>query len=227
MLTFTNISKAYGSQQTLKDVNLTIYPQEFVLLIGPSGAGKSTLMHLLLGAQKPTTGSIQIDGTHIENLDTATMQEYRRMIGMVFQDYKLLPQKTVFENVSFAMEVCGEEDLDIEKRVNAVLEKVNLLHKSKNYPDELSGGEKQRTALARALVHKPKLLVADEPTGNLDPDSAMQMVELLKRINEEGVTVILATHNQEIVDSLKTRVIKIEDGKIVSDKISAGKVASS
>lgn len=227
MLTFTNISKAYGSQQTLKDVNLTIYPQEFVLLIGPSGAGKSTLMHLLLGAQKPTTGSIQIDGTHIENLDTATMQEYRRMIGMVFQDYKLLPQKTVFENVSFAMEVCGEEDLDIEKRVNAVLEKVNLLHKSTNYPDELSGGEKQRTALARALVHKPKLLVADEPTGNLDPDSAMQMVELLKRINEEGVTVILATHNQEIVDSLKTRVIKIEDGMIVSDKISAGKVASS
>ncbi len=221
MLAFKNISKDYGMQKTLKDINLTIYPQEFVLLIGPSGAGKSTLMHLLLGAQKPTTGSIQIDGTQIENLDTETMQEYRRMIGMVFQDYKLLAQKTVFENVAFAMQVCGEEDDDIVRRVNEVLEKVNLLHKSKNYPDELSGGEKQRTALARALVHKPKLLIADEPTGNLDPDSAMQMIELLKTINAEGVTVILATHNQEIVEYLKTRVIKIEDGMIVSDQKAA------
>lgn len=218
MLTFKNVSKQFGGQQTLKDVNLTIYPQEFVLLIGPSGAGKSTLMHMLLGAQKPTTGSIQIDGTHIENLSTATTQEYRRMIGMVFQDYKLLPQKTVFENVAFAMEVCGEADEDIQTRVVEVLKKVNLFHKSKNYPDELSGGEKQRTALARALVHKPKMLVADEPTGNLDPDSAMQMINLLKDINAEGVTVIMATHNQEIVEYLKTRVIKIEEGRIVSDK---------
>lgn len=223
MLTFTNVSKQFGNQQTLQDINLTIYPQEFVLLIGPSGAGKSTLMHMLLGAQKPTTGSIQIDGTHIENLDTSTMQEYRRMIGMVFQDYKLLPQKTVFENVAFAMEVCGETDLEIQTRVEEVLKKVNLLHKSKNYPDELSGGEKQRTALARALVHKPKLLVADEPTGNLDPNSAMQMIKLLQEINTEGVTVIMATHNQEIVDSLETRVIKIEDGKIVSDKTKSKK----
>lgn len=218
MLVFQDINKEFGTQKTLKDINLTIYPQEFVLLIGPSGAGKSTLMHLLLGAQKPSSGSIQIDGTRIENLDIATMQEYRRMIGMVFQDYKLLSQKTVFENVAFAMEVCGEEEIDITRRVNEVLEKVNLIHKSQNYPDELSGGEKQRTALARALVHKPKLLIADEPTGNLDPDSSMQVIELLKTINKEGVTVILATHNQEIIDFLKPRVIELKDGKIVSDK---------
>lgn len=218
MLVFQSISKNYGSQSTLKDVNLTIYPQEFVLLTGSSGAGKSTLMHLLIGATKPSGGSIIIDGIHVEKLNTENMQEYRRMIGMVFQDYKLLPQKTVFENVAFAMEVCGEPDEKIEIRVNEVLQKVGLLNKSHRFPDELSGGEKQRTAIARALVHQPKLLIADEPTGNLDAESAMQVIQLLQKINQEGVTIILATHNNDVVEYLQTRLIKIENGEIVLDQ---------
>lgn len=217
MLVFEKLSKNYGIQKTLDEINLTIYPQEFVLLVGPSGAGKSTLMHLLIGAERPSAGSIQIDGIRVEKLTTETMQEYRRMIGMVFQDYKLLPQKTVFENVAFAMEVCGESEDKIEKRVNEVLSKVGLMSRSEHYPDELSGGEKQRVALARALVHQPKLLIADEPTGNLDPDATMQVIRLLQKINEEGVTIILTTHNKEIVSYLKTRVITLENGKIVSD----------
>lgn len=218
MLTFKNVSKIFGSKKTLQDINLTIYPEEFVLLVGPSGAGKSTLMHLLIGADKPTEGEIIIDGVHIEKLNNETMQDYRRMIGMVFQDYKLLPQKTVFENVAFALEVCEETDENITQRVKEVLQKVNLTDKRDNFPDELSGGEKQRTALARALVHQPKLLIADEPTGNLDQEASMQVIKLLQKINEEGVTIILTTHNKEIVQSLQTRVITLDEGKMVSDK---------
>lgn len=217
MLVFQSIGKNYGPHTILQNINLTIHPQEFVLLTGPSGAGKSTLMHLLIGATKPSVGSIQIDGIHVEKLNTENMQEYRRMIGMVFQDYKLLPQKTVFENVAFAMEVCGELDREIEVRVNNVLDKVGLLNKAHHFPNELSGGEKQRTAIARALVHQPKLLIADEPTGNLDTESTMQVIQLLQKINQEGVTVILATHNLDVVKYLQTRVIQIKNGQIVQD----------
>ncbi len=202
----------------LNDISTSIAPGEFVSIIGPSGAGKSTLVFALIGAEKIQSGSITVDGYRISEMTDKELQFFRRKIGVVFQDYRLLPQKTVFENVAFALEVCGVKKNQIKGRVSEVLRIVGLLDQAQHFPYQLSGGEKQRTALARALVHEPSLIVADEPTGNLDPKSALDLIKLLTFINKKGITVILTTHNKEIVNSLKKRVIKLDGGKVVEDK---------
>ena len=215
MLTFTDISKDFGVQKTLKDINLTIYPQEFVLLIGPSGAGKSTLMHLLLGAQKPTTGSIQIDGTHIENLDTETMQEYRRMIGMVFQDFQLLTDRPVRDNLLFVLGATGWKDKRLmNTRTNEVLERVGLKYKDDKLPHQLSGGEQQRVVVARALLNDPEIILADEPTGNLDPETSEDLMQLLLSISQNGRAVIMATHDYAMIRKFPARTFKCEKGSL-------------
>lgn len=222
MINFENVSKKYGKNTVLDKVSLEIHPGEFVSIIGASGAGKSTLIYSLIGAEKINSGKISVDGFIINELKEREMQFYRRRIGVVFQDYKLLAQKTVYENVAFALEVCGYEKEEIKKRVPEVLEIVGLSKRGKHFPNQLSGGEKQRTAIARALVHNPSLIVADEPTGNLDPITAHEIIELLRKINKSGTTVILTTHNKEIVDNIKQRVISLKEGKVVSDKKESG-----
>jgi cell division transport system ATP-binding protein len=218
MIIFEEVTKKYGNTTVLDKVDLKIEPGEFVSVIGPSGAGKSTLVYSLIGAEKIQHGNIIVDGYTVNTMKDKAMQYYRRRIGVVFQDYKLLQQKSVYENVAFAMEVCGFERADIKKRVPEVLEIVGLGKKGKNFPHQLSGGERQRTALARALVHNPSLIVADEPTGNLDPKTAKEIVNLLIKINDEGTTVILTTHNKELVDHINRRVVTLEDGKVASDR---------
>lgn len=217
MISFENVSKKYGRTTVLDKLNLQILSGEFVSIIGPSGAGKSTLVYMLMGAEKIDHGNILVDGYTINAMDEREMQFFRRRIGVVFQDYKLLPQKTVYENVAFAMEVCGYEDFEIRKRVPEILEYVGLSEFAKRFPHQLSGGERQRTAIARALVHHPRLIVADEPTGNLDPKTAKEIVGLLLKINRDGITVILTTHNVGLVDLIKKRVIKLVNGKVISD----------
>lgn len=202
----------------LDQVNLEIKPGEFVSIIGPSGAGKSTLIFLLIGAEKLSGGSISVDGYAVNKMKPKAIQYYRRRIGVVFQDYKLLKHKNVYENVAFALEVCGYDRKSIAKRVEEVLEKVGLKGKNKLFPRQLSGGEKQRVAIARALVHNPGLLVADEPTGNLDPVTGKEIIKILMDINEQGTTVVLTTHNRDLVDFLKKRVILLHEGKIISDE---------
>ncbi len=201
----------------LDKLNLQISTGEFVSVIGPSGAGKSTLVYILMGAEKIEHGKIIVDGYTINTMDDRELQFFRRRIGVVFQDYKLLPQKTVYENVAFAMEVCGYEDDEIKKRVPEILDYVGLTEFAKRFPSQLSGGERQRTAIARALVHHPRLIVADEPTGNLDPKTGKEIIELLLKINKDGITVILTTHNVALVDLIKKRVVKIAGGKVTSD----------
>jgi len=187
--------------------------------VGASGAGKSTLLHILHGAIKPTIGSVEVDNMVINALDNETLQLYRRKIGMVFQDYKLLPKKTIYENIAFAMEVCNAEEGEIHRRVSQVMEIVGISDLSKNFPHELSGGEQQRAAVARALVHNPNMILADEPTGNLDPDNTNDIVDLLKKINENGVTVLLASHDSAVINALQKRVVKLKDGRVMSDHI--------
>ena len=218
MIKFQNVSKKIGKVSILSDINLEIDPQEFLCLIGPSGAGKSTLLHILIGAEKPTEGQVIVDEYIVNRMKEDDLSEFRRKVGMVFQDYKLLPHMTVYENVAFVLEVCGISDEYIKRRVPEVLKLVNLTSHANKFPRELSGGEAQRTALARALAHMPKLIIADEPTGNLDQDSANELIEMLLKINENGTTVILATHNKTILDKIGKRTITLKDGKIVSDK---------
>lgn len=218
MIDIRNISKKYDSIVALDNVSFTIEKGEFVSLVGPSGAGKSTLIRLLLCEEKPTEGKIFIAGRDITELKPRELPFYRRKIGVIFQDYKLLPHKTVYENVAFALEVCEVEDKDIKDRVPKILELVGLTARKNNYPDELSGGEKQRVAIARALVHNPKILIADEPTGNLDPTNTWEIIEILNRVNLSGTLVLLATHNKEVVDKLMKRVISMKRGRIVSDQ---------
>ncbi len=222
MILFQNVTKRYDGRAVLKDIDLQISGGEFVTLIGPSGAGKSTLIHTLIGALKPSRGMISVDGHDITQLDRNKLQEFRRKIGIVFQDFKLLPKKTVFENVSFAMEVCGIPEAEARKRVKEVLEIVGLTRQAHQFPHQLSGGEKQRTAIARALVHDPKLFIADEPTGNLDPESAEEVLRILQKININGATVLLATHNQYLVDNVRKRVVLMKDGRIADDRQEAG-----
>lgn len=222
MIEFSHVSKKYGRSKVLDKINLKIQKGEFVTFIGPSGAGKSTLVYSLIGAEPIASGSIKIDGYEVNRLQGRPLQYFRRRIGVVFQDYKLLAQKNVYENVAFALEVCGFDRSDIKKRVKEVLEIVGLSKKQKQFPHQLSGGEKQRTAIARALVHYPSMIVADEPTGNLDPDTAQDIIDLLIKINDSGTTILLTTHNAHLVDSIKKRVVKLDDGKVVSDKKSAG-----
>ena len=202
----------------LDNVSFTVRPQEFVTLVGPSGAGKSTLIKLLLCEEKPTFGRITIDGKDIHLLKDKYIPYYRRQIGVVFQDFKLLPNKTVAENVAFALEVSGLPDEEIDKEVMKILDLVGLKERGDSFPREMSGGEAQRIAIARALVFQPKFLIADEPTGNLDPKNALEIAKLLLKINSMGTTVLLATHNRDIVDLINKRVISIEDGKVVRDK---------
>jgi len=225
MIQFSKVDKIYqNGTVALKDINLKIGAKEFVSIVGPSGAGKSTLIRLLIAEEKPTNGHIVVDGTNITRLSAGKIPYFRRRLGVVFQDFKLLPRVTVYENVAFAMEVSGESGKTIKKVVPRILALVGLTEKQNVYPEELSGGEVQRVAIARALAHQPTILIADEPTGNLDPRTAWGVIQILLKINELGTTIIMATHNKEIVNKLQNRVIAIEKGAVSYDKASAGYV---
>ena len=214
MIKFENVVKRYNHQKALDGVNLQIHHGEFISLVGLSGAGKTTLLRLIIGEEAIDGGRILIDDIDIAHVKKSDLPYLRRKIGMVFQDIKLLPKRTAFENVAFAMEVCGHRLEKIQEEVPKILELVGLLHKKDSFPHEMSGGEKQRVAIARALSHRPVLLLADEPTGNLDEVNANEVLDLLLKINELGTTVILATHASDLVNKIKKRVITIEDGKI-------------
>ncbi|MBN2307249.1 ATP-binding cassette domain-containing protein [Candidatus Peregrinibacteria bacterium] len=215
MISFHNVTKKYDSHLVLDRVSFSIENNEFVVLTGTSGAGKSTVIALLIGAEKPTSGSVEVDEMHVSEMDLETLQLYRRKIGVVYQDYKLLEKKTVFENVAFALEVCNESDELVHERVPQVLGKVGLLSFQDKFPDQLSGGEKQRLAIARALVHKPRLIIADEPTGNLDEANVRGIIELLNQLHEEGNTVLLTTHDPFVRELVGGRSLKLENGKII------------
>ncbi|MDP3995580.1 MAG: cell division ATP-binding protein FtsE [bacterium] len=219
MIEFKNVSKIYTGQQTaLKNVSFNIEPGEFVSIVGQSGTGKTTLVKLILAEMRPSKGRIVIGGWDITNIKQREIPTLRRQIGVVFQDFKLLPRKTLFENVAFALEVSGETWEKINEIVPQVLRIVGLESKMGRFPNQISGGEQQRVVVARSLAHRPKILVADEPTGNLDSINSRDIIELLKKINDFGTTVILVTHNREIVNDLSKRVITMEDGVIISDK---------
>lgn len=218
MIIFEKVSKVYPSKVALEGVNLTINSKEFVTIVGQSGAGKSTLLKLLIAEELPSEGRVLMDEIDIATLKASELPFLRRKIGAIFQDFKLLSNKTVFENVSFALEVAGKAQEDINETVPQVLELVGLNNRLDVFPHQLSGGEKQRVAIARALVLRPDIIVADEPTGNLDPLNTWDVIRLLVKINELGTTVILATHNREIVNTLSKRVISIDKGKIVRDE---------
>ena len=219
MILLDRVSKAYNKRgDALERISLHVEPKEFVIIVGASGAGKSTLLKLLTREEKPTSGKIVVGGIDYERLRDRDIPYLRRKIGVVFQDFKLLPAKTVFENVAFALEIVGMSNREIHHTVPKVLELVGLKGKEDNYPSELSGGERQRVAIARAVVRQPKILIADEPTGNLDPKHAWDVIRVLEKINHYGTTVLLTTHNQEIVNKLRRRVVTIHDGKIVADQ---------
>lgn len=219
MIKFENISKIYNSHSAaLKNVSFEVKPQEFVSVVGRSGAGKSTLLKLLIAEEKPTEGRVYFKGEDILGMKPKELPFLRRQIGAVFQDFKLLPQKTAYENIAFAMEVVGKSEEEIKTDVPKILDLVGLKDKLDNFPRELSGGEKQRVALARALVHRPSVIVADEPTGNLDPINTWDIIRLLIKINELGTTVILATHDKEIINALERRVVSLEKGAVIRDE---------
>ncbi|TAK56997.1 cell division ATP-binding protein FtsE [Patescibacteria group bacterium] len=218
MIYYDKVSKVYAdNSHALVDISLTIEPKEFVSIVGHSGAGKTTLLKMLLAEEKPTKGSVFFESTNIHKLKKAKMNNMRRRIGTIFQDYRLLPNKTAYENIAFAMEAAGRTDAEIRADVPHVLELVDLGNKLWNFPHELSGGEKQRVAIARAIVNQPDLIIADEPTGNLDPVNTQEVVRILKKINDLGTTVILTTHNKGVIDSIGGRVITMENGKIIRD----------
>lgn len=220
MILLDRVSKKYGKKGVALDkVSFFIEPKEFVVLVGSSGAGKSTILKLLTREEKETSGKIVVGGVDYADLREKDIPMLRRKIGTVFQDFKLLPKRTVFENVAFAMEIVGMTKREIESTVPKVIELVGLAGKEKHYPDQLSGGEQQRVAIARAVVRQPKILIADEPTGNLDPKHSWDIVELLEKINKHGTTVIMTTHNQEILNKLRRRVIKLDHGRVVRDGI--------
>jgi cell division transport system ATP-binding protein len=219
MITLLHVSKKYSKRnQILRDVNIYIKAGEFVSIVGQSGAGKTTLVRLLIGEERADEGQVVIGDWDITKINRHEVPYLRRQIGVIFQDFKLLPKKTLYENVSFALEVCGASRKKINKIVPSVLKIVGLEDKHHRYPHEVSGGEQQRAAIARSLVHQPRILLADEPTGNLDAINADEIIDLLRRINKFGTTVILVTHNKEIVNRLKKRVITMDRGQIVSDQ---------
>ncbi len=219
MIRFENISKIYNSHSVaLKGVSFEVGPKEFVSLVGRSGAGKSTLLKLLIAEEKPTGGKIFFNKQNVLEMRAKELPFLRRQIGAVFQDFKLLPNKTAYENVAFAMEVAGKGEQEIKSDVCKVLDLVGLKDKMNNFPRELSGGEKQRVAIARAMVHRPSVIVADEPTGNLDPINTWDVIRLLLKINELGTTVILATHDKEIINALERRVVSLENGAVFRDE---------
>jgi cell division transport system ATP-binding protein len=219
MILLDRVTKTYSKRgPALERISLHVEPKEFVIIVGQSGAGKSTLFKLLTREEKPTSGKIIVGGMDYESLKDKDIPLLRRKIGVVFQDFKLLANKTVHENVAFALEIAGIPNQEIRHTVPKVLELVGLKGKENSYPMELSGGERQRVAIARAVVRQPKILIADEPTGNLDPKHAWDVIKVLEKINRYGTTVLLTTHNMEIVNALKRRVVTIRDGHIVSDR---------
>jgi cell division transport system ATP-binding protein len=219
VIKFQNITKTYNpTSVSLDNVSFKVEKKEFVSLVGKSGAGKTTILRLLMAEEKPTKGRVFLDDQDVHKIKRNRLHFLRRRIGAIFQDYKLLPSKTAYENVAYALEVMGATDEEVEKETLQVLKIVGLADKVQNFPQELSGGERQRVAIARALIHRPDVLLADEPTGNLDPYHTRDIINLLLKINELGTTVILATHNKEIINSLGRRVITLEKGKLVRDE---------
>lgn len=219
MISFQNVTKIYNKHSTaLDNVSFKINPKEFVSIVGCSGAGKSTIVKLFIGEEKPTSGRIIFDSCEVNKLKFSQLPKYRRRIGTIFQDFRLLIGKTVFENIAFALEVEGRPQKEINEFVPQILNLVGLQEKIQSFPYELSGGEKQRVAIARAMINQPEVIVADEPTGNLDPFNTWEIIKLLMRINEMDSTVILATHNKEIINTLGQRVITIEKGKVIRDE---------
>lgn len=218
MITIENVSKVYpNGSQALKNISLNIEKGEFVFIIGSSGSGKSTLIKMLMKELDPTEGNIIINGVNITTMNRNQIPYLRRNLGIVFQDFRLLPKKTVYENVAFAMRVTEASSRHIARNVPTVLSLVGLQNKMKAYPNELSGGEQQRTALARAIVNNPPILIADEPTGNLDPETAWDIMYLLEEINKRGTTVVVATHASDIVDEMRKRVVMLDHGNIIRD----------
>ncbi|MEE0772898.1 MAG: cell division ATP-binding protein FtsE [Anaerovoracaceae bacterium] len=221
MIVFNNVTKYYKSNVGLEKVSVKINKGDFVFLVGPSGAGKSTFIRLILKEIDADSGSIKVRGNEVTKLSNRQVPKLRRNIGIVFQDFRLLPKKTVYENVAFAMEIIHQPKKIIEKHVPQVLSMVGLSGKENKYPEELSAGEQQRVAIARAIVNKPRILIADEPTGNLDPDTAWEIMQLLDQINMRGTTIVMVTHAKDIVDKMGKRVIAIENGRIVRDEFGA------
>jgi cell division transport system ATP-binding protein len=220
IIKFENVSKVYkGNFPALEEINITIESGEFLSIVGHSGSGKSTLLKLIYAEEQATTGHVYFNNRTIDSIKSKILPFYRRNIGTVFQDFKLLPQKTAAENIAYALEVSDETDEDIKDLVPEILEIVGMSDKAHKYPRQLSGGEQQKICLARALVRKPLVIIADEPTGNLDPVATWEIIQLLLKINSMGTTIILATHNKDIVDKLNRRVIGLENGKVVRDTI--------
>jgi cell division transport system ATP-binding protein len=218
LISFQHVWMTYpNGSNALRDVSLTVPSGDFVFLVGPSGAGKSTVVRLLIREERTSRGRLTVNGHELGRMRRRQLPHYRRTVGLVFQDFRLLPRLTVHENVAFALRTLGQSRSAISRRADAVLETVGLAGNGASYPDELSGGEQQRVAIARALVHQPDLIVADEPTGNLDPATAWEIMQLLLRINATGATVLMATHNREIVDLMRRRVVAIERGQVVRD----------
>jgi cell division transport system ATP-binding protein len=221
MITLDRVTKLYKSsaRPALDNVNLKIDKGEFVFLIGPSGSGKSTFMRLLLGAETPTNGDVRVSKFHVNTLPGRHVPKLRQVIGCVFQDFRLLQQKTVFENVAFALEVIGRPRSTVDSQVPLILDLVGLSDKARSLPGELSGGEQQRVAVARAFVNRPLILLADEPTGNLDPSNSESIMALLERINRTGTTVVMATHDKALVDRMRRRVIELDKGEMIRDQV--------
>lgn len=224
VIKFKNVTKIYSSDHSgkkptkaLDSVSFEVSPQEFISLVGKSGSGKTTLLRLLLAEEKPTSGKVYFKGQDVHKIQPDALPMLRRRIGVIFQDYKLLPSKTAYENIAYVMEVIGASEKEISRDVPKVLEIVGLRDKADNFPAELSGGEKQRVAIARSLIHRPDVILADEPTGNLDPYHTLEIMQLLVKIKEMGTTVVLATHNKEVINRLGRRVISLEKGRVIRD----------
>jgi cell division transport system ATP-binding protein len=218
MIYFDNVSKVYkGNHTALKDVTFSVAPGEFVSIVGHSGAGKTSIIKMILGEEKPTIGTVHFGSIDIHALSSDDISAYRRKIGVVFQDFRLLPNKNAYENLAFAMEVAGKTDEEIAADVPHALDLVDLFDRRWNFPNEMSGGERQRLAIARAIINQPEVIIADEPTGNLDPINTFEIVQILEKINAMGTTVILTTHNKGVIDALNKRVITMDSGSIIRD----------
>lgn len=220
MIHMTNVSKVYDNGSVaLSDITVDIEKGEFVFVVGPSGAGKSTFIKLIFREELPTSGQLVVNGRNVGAMTPSEVPYFRRSLGIVFQDYRLLPNKTVYENVAFAMQVIEAPRREMQKRVNHVLDLVGLRNKTRCFPSELSGGEQQRIAIARAIVNNPMVVIADEPTGNLDPDTSWEIMKIFEKINKSGTTIVMATHDKTVVDSMRKRVIAVERSRIVRDQV--------
>ena len=219
MIHMKNVGKVYDSGiVALRDINVDIAKGEFVFVVGPSGAGKTTFTKMIFREELPTQGQLVVNGRNVTALKSSEVPYFRRSLGIIFQDYRLLPNRTVYENVAFAMQVIEAPRREIQKRVNHVLELVGLRYRARNFPTELSGGEQQRVAIARAIVNNPVIVIADEPTGNLDPETSWEIMKIFERINKNGTTIVMATHDKTVVDTMRKRVIAIERSSIVRDE---------